>query len=52
MNTEIKGANLLTYDSLLISNGVDRSAIMNQGIEQITKEYETIVNYTQSDLRW
>jgi len=52
LNTDIKGANLLNYDSLLISNGVHKKEIMDQGIEQIAKEYETIVNYIQSDLKW
>ena len=52
LNTDIKGANLLNYDSLLISNGVHKNEIIDQGIEQITKEYETIVNYIQSDLKW
>ena len=52
LNTDIKGANLLNYDSLLISNGVHRNEIMDQGIEQIAKEYETLVNYIQSDLKW
>ena len=52
LNTDIKGANLLNYDSLLISNGVHRNEIMDQGIEQIAKEYETVVNYIQSDLKW
>ena len=52
LNTDIKGANLLNYDSLLISNGVHKNEIMDQGIEQIAKEYETVVNYIQSDLKW
>ena len=52
LNTDIKGANLLNYDSLLISNGIHRNEIMSQGIEQIAKEYETVVNYIQSDLKW
>ena len=52
LNTDIKGANLMNYDSLLISNGVHRNEIMDQGIEQIAKEYETVVNYIQSDLKW
>ena len=52
LNTDIKGANLLNYDSLLISNGIHRNEIMDQGIEQISKEYETVVNYIQSDLKW
>ena len=52
LNTDIKGANLLNYDSLLISNGVHKSEIEELGLEKISKQYESIVNYTQSDLRW
>ena len=52
LNTDIKGANLLNYDSLLISNGIHKLEILNKGILEVSKEYETIVNYTQSDLRW
>ena len=52
LNTDIKGANLLNYDSLLISNGIHKLEIFNKGILEVSKEYETIVNYTQSDLRW
>ena len=52
LNTDIKGANLLNYDSLLISNGIHKLEIFNKGILEVSKEYETVVNYTQSDLRW
>ncbi len=52
LNTDIRGANLLNYDSLLISNGIHRDEIKNKGIEHIAKEYEVIVNYVQSDLKW
>ena len=52
LNTDIKGANLLNYDSLLISNGIHKLEILNKGILEVSKEYETVVNYTQSDLRW
>ena len=52
LNTDIKGANLLNYDSLLISNGIHKLEILNKGISEVSKEYETVVNYTQSDLRW
>ncbi len=52
LNTDIKGANLLNYDSLLISNGVHRNEIMNSGIEKVSKQYESIVNFIQSDLKW
>ena len=52
LNTDIKGANLLNYDSLLISNGIHRDEIKNKGIQNVAKEYEAIVNYIQSDLKW
>jgi HAD superfamily hydrolase (TIGR01459 family) len=52
LNTDIRGANLLNYDSLLISNGIHREEIKNKGIQNVAKEYEAIVNYIQSDLKW
>ena len=52
MNTDIKGANLLNYSSLLISNGVHKNEINDIGIEKLSKQYESIVNYIQSDLKW
>ena len=52
LNTDIKGANLLNYDSLLISNGIHRNEIKNKGIQDVSKEYEAVVNFIQSDLKW
>ena len=52
LNTDIRGANLLNYDSLLISNGIHKDEIKNKGVENVAKEYEAIVNYIQSDLKW
>jgi len=52
LNTDIRGANLLNYDCLLISNGIHKDEIKNKGIEKIAKEYEVIVNFIQSDLEW
>ena len=52
LNTDIKGANLLNYDSLLISNGVHKNEINKNGIEKVSKQYESIVNFMQSDLKW
>ena len=52
LNTDIKGANILNYDSLLISNGIHRNEIKNKGIQEVSKEYEAIVNFIQSDLKW
>jgi len=52
LNTDIKGANLLNFDSLLISNGVHKKEIEEKGIEKISKSYEAICNYIQSELKW
>ena len=52
LNTDIKGANLLNFDSLLISNGIHKNEIKEKGIDKITKSYEAICNYIQSDLKW
>ena len=52
LNTDIKGANLLNYDSLLISNGIHKNEIKEKGIEKVSKSYEAICNYIQSDLKW
>ena len=52
LNTDIKGANLLNYDSLLISNGIHKNEIKEKGIEKTSKSYEAICNYIQSELKW
>ena len=52
LNTDIKGANLLNFDSLIISNGIHKNEIKESGIEKISKSYEAICNYIQSDLKW
>jgi HAD superfamily hydrolase (TIGR01459 family) len=52
LNTDIKGANLLNYDSLLISNGVHRNEIKKEGIDIVSKKYEVLVNFIQTELKW
>jgi HAD superfamily hydrolase (TIGR01459 family) len=52
LNTDIKGANLQNFNSLLISNGIHKQEIKNEGIEKISKKYEVIVNFIQSELKW
>ena len=52
LNTDIKGANLLNFDSMIISNGIHKNEIKEKGIEKISKSYETICNYMQSELKW
>src|SRR6056300_1248741 len=52
LNTDIKGANLLNYDSLLISNGVHKKEIEKNGLDVVSKNYEAICNFTQRELQW
>ena len=52
LNTDIKGANLLNFDSLIISNGIHKDEIKEKGIEKTSKSYEAICNYIQSELKW
>ena len=52
LNTDIKGANLQNFDSLIISNGIHKNEIKEKGIEKISKSYEAICNYSQSELKW
>ncbi len=52
LNTDIKGANLLNYDSLIISNGIHKFEIKENGINKTAKSYEAICNYIQSELKW
>jgi HAD superfamily hydrolase (TIGR01459 family) len=52
LNTDIKGANLLNYDSLLISNGIHKNEIKKDGIDIVSKKYEVIVDFIQTELKW
>jgi HAD superfamily hydrolase (TIGR01459 family) len=52
LNTDIKGANLLNYDSLLISNGIHKDEIKKEGIDIVSKKYEVVVNFIQTELNW
>ena len=52
LNTDIKGANLLNFDSLIISNGIHKNEIEKEGIDLISKKYEAIVNFIQTELKW
>jgi hypothetical protein len=37
---------------LLTSNGVHKNEIEDEGIEVVSKKYEAIVNFTQTELKW
>ena len=51
-NTDIRGANLLNFDSLIISNGIHKNEIEEKGLEKTSKSYEVICNYVQTELKW
>ena len=52
LNTDIKGANIQNFDSLLITNGIHKKEILDIELEEVLKKYETTVNYTQRSLKW
>jgi len=52
LNTDIKGANFLNFDSLIISNGVHKDEIKKEGIDVVSKKYEVIVDFIQTELKW
>ena len=52
LNTDIKGANNMNYDSMMIVNGIHKEEIKNNGIEKVSKKYEVAINFMQSELKW
>ena len=52
LNTDIKGANIQNFDSLLITNGIHKKEILDFELEEVLKKYETTINYTQRSLKW
>tara|TARA_B100001540_G_C15640621_1_gene566389 strand:+ start:48 stop:863 length:816 start_codon:yes stop_codon:yes gene_type:complete len=52
LNTDIKGANIQNFDSLLITNGIHRKEILEIELNQVLKKYEVNVDYIQNSLKW
>ena len=52
LNTDIKGANIQNFDSLLITNGIHRQEILELELNHILKKYEVNVDYNQKILKW
>ena len=52
LNTDIKGANKMNYDSLIITNGIHKNEFKKEGIEKILKKYNVVSTYSQSNLKW
>ena len=52
LNTDIKGANIQNFDSLLITNGIHRSEISEIKLKNLLKKYKVNVDYILTDLKW
>ena len=52
LNTDIKGANIQNFSSLLISNGIHREEMKNKNLKDLFKEYNVNVDYIQNSLKW
>ena len=55
LNTDIKGANLMNFDSLLILNGVHKKLFSlndNQKLKTVLKKLNLDINYYQNQLKW
>ena len=52
LNTDIKGANIQNFDSLLITNGIHRKEILETELNKVLKKYKVNANYIQKNLKW
>jgi len=52
LNTDIKGANIQNYDSLLITSGIHRYEISKINLNNVIEKYKAKVDYFQTDLKW
>ena len=52
LNTDIKGANVQNFDSLIITNGIHRQEILDLELDEVLKKYNVDVNYNQKNLKW
>ena len=52
LNTDIKGANMQNFSSLLISNGIHKKELENNNQNDLFKQYNVNVDYTQNNLKW
>jgi len=52
LNTDIRGANIQNYDSLLITSGIHRKEISKFKLNNVIEKYSAKVDYSQTDLKW
>ncbi len=52
LNTDVRGANIQNYDSLLITSGIHRKEILKFKLNNVIEKYNAKVDYSQTDLKW
>ncbi len=52
LKTDIKGANLLSFDALLISNGIHKKELEVSKADELEKKYKVKINFIQRYLKW
>jgi len=52
LNTDIKGANIQNYDSLLITDGIHRHEILKFKLNNVIEKYKVKIDYFQTYLKW
>ena len=52
LRTDIKGANNMNYDSLVITGGVHKKEFEKKGINKVLKNYNVKATFSQSILKW
>jgi len=52
LRTDIKGANNMNYDSLIITGGIHKKEFEKEGIEKVLKNYNVKATFSQSILKW
>ena len=52
LNTDIKGANIQNFSSLLISKGIHKKELINKKQSDLFKEYNVNVDFIQDSLKW
>ena len=52
LNTDIKGANIQKFDSLLIGGGIHRNEISDKNLENLIKNHHVKIDYIKKQLKW
>jgi len=52
LNTDIKGANIQNFDSLLITEGIHKNEFSQMEPNELFQKYKVNVDYTQTILKW